>query len=179
MLYIWSTHGTETQVRILCSKNRLALLKVTLPRLELIAALVGARLLNYVCRETGYDVTGTTLWSDSTVALGWIRNDPNSWKIFVGNRVTEIHTYTTPSEWKYCPGEDNPADYLSRGLTLRNWNSCEHGGTVLRGCHKTRIIGHANQPENINHWQMRKQFLLVGSTHNSNRLIDSSRFSSY
>ena len=102
-----------------------------------------------------------------------------SWKIFVGNRVTEIHTYTTPSEWKYCPGEDNPADYLSRGLTLRNWNSCEHGGTVLRGCHKTRIIGHANQPENINHCQMRKQFLLVGSTHNSNRLIESSRFSSY
>jgi hypothetical protein len=92
-LYIHSTHGTETTVRIVCSKNRLAPLKrVTIPRLELIAALIGARLLNYFCQETGHDVTEATLWPDSIVALGWIRNDPNRWKTFVGNRVTEIQT---------------------------------------------------------------------------------------
>ena len=120
VLYIRSTHGTETQVGIIYGNDRLASLKkVKLPRLELIAALVGARLLNYFCRETGYDVTEATLWSDSTVALGWIRNDPNRWKTFVGNRVTEIHTYNTPAQWKNCPGEDNPAGYfLSRGVNV-------------------------------------------------------------
>jgi hypothetical protein len=98
VLYIRSTHGTETWVRIVCSKNRLApLKKVTLPRLQLIAALVGARLLYYFFKETGNNTTEATMWSDSTVALDLIRNDPNRWKTFVANRVTEIHTYTTPS----------------------------------------------------------------------------------
>ena len=128
VLYIQPTHGTETRVRIACSKNRLdPLKKVKLPRLELIAALVGTRLLYYFCKETGKNTTEATMWSDSTVALGWIRSDPNRWKTFVGNRATEIHTHTTPSQWKHCPGEDNPADYLSRGVTaeqlkeLRTW----------------------------------------------------------
>jgi len=62
VLYIRSTRETEPQVRIVCSKKRLAPLKrVTLPRLELIAALVGARLLHYLCRETGHDITEATL----------------------------------------------------------------------------------------------------------------------
>jgi len=128
VLYIRSTHKTGTLVRIVCSKNRLApLKKVTPPRLELIAALNGARLLHYFCKETGYDIAEATLWSDSTVALGWICNDPNMWKTSVANRVTEIQTYTTPSQWKHCRGQDNSADHLSRGVTaeqlkkLRNW----------------------------------------------------------
>ena len=31
------------------------------------------------------------------------------------NRVTEIQTYTTPTQSKHCPGVDNSADHLSRG----------------------------------------------------------------
>ena len=92
-LYIRSTHGTETTVRIVCSKNKLAPLKrVTLPRLEPIAVLIGARLLNYFCQKTGHDVTEATLWSDSTVTLGWIRNDPNRWRHSSG---TMLWKYTT------------------------------------------------------------------------------------
>jgi hypothetical protein len=57
-LYIRSAHGTETSVQIACSKNRLApLKKVTFPRLELRAALVVTRLLNYFSSETGQDTT--------------------------------------------------------------------------------------------------------------------------
>ena len=96
VLYIHSKHRAETSVRIVCSKNRLAPLKrVTLPSLELIAALVGARLLHYFCSDIGLDITGAVLWSDSTVALEWICSDPNRYKTFVANRVTEIQTYTS------------------------------------------------------------------------------------
>jgi hypothetical protein len=180
-LYIRSKHGTETVVRIACSKNRLVpLKKVTLPRLELIAALVGARLLNYFCKETGQDITKATLWSDSTVALGWIRSDPNRWKTFVENRVTEIQTYTTPMQWKHCPGEDNPPDYLSRGVTaeqlkgLRNW---WHGPSWL-----SRDPQHWPRQRARTHQQLpdeKTQSFLVESTETPARLIDSSRFSSY
>ena len=134
-MYIRSTHTTEALVQIICSKNRLAPLKrVTLPRLELIAALVGARLLNYLCKETGHDTTRATLWSDSTVALGWICSDPKRWKPFVANRVMEIQSYTTPSQWMHCPGEDNPADHLSRGVSAENLQELQnwwHGPSWL------------------------------------------------
>jgi hypothetical protein len=52
VLYVRSTTGESFMVRLACSKTRLApVKKVTLPRLELLAALVGARLLQYFCRE--------------------------------------------------------------------------------------------------------------------------------
>ena len=70
-LYIRSTHGTGTTVKLVCSKNRLAPLKKVTPppRLELIAAFVGARLLNYFCKKMGHDIIKATLWSDSNLAL--------------------------------------------------------------------------------------------------------------
>jgi len=110
----------QNVVRLACSKNRLApVKKVTLPRLELLAALVGARLLHYFCQATCIDIMEAALWSDSTVALGWICQDPNRWKTFVCNQVTEIQSYMTPSQWRHCPGKDNPADLLSRGVTAK------------------------------------------------------------
>ncbi|KAF8783509.1 hypothetical protein HNY73_013663 [Argiope bruennichi] len=76
-LYICFTELNETKVRLVCSRKRLSpLKKVTLPRLELLAALLGARLLHYFCKETGLDNQTSTLWSDSTVVLNWMRNGP-------------------------------------------------------------------------------------------------------
>jgi hypothetical protein len=83
--------------------------KVTLPRLELLAALVGARLLHYFCQATCIDITEATLWSDSTVALGWIRQNPNTYKTFVCNRVTEIQSYTTPFPMEALSREGQPS----------------------------------------------------------------------
>ena len=96
-LYIRSTQGDHALAHFACSKNRLAIVKrVTLPRLELLAVLVGAWLLNYFCEATGYDPARATLWTDSTVALSWIRSDPNRWKTFVCNRITEIQSRSSP-----------------------------------------------------------------------------------
>ncbi|KFM70593.1 hypothetical protein X975_21762, partial [Stegodyphus mimosarum] len=130
VLYIVTFKGDQMNVHLVCSRNKLApIKKVTLPRLELLAALMGARLLQYFCAETNICSSNATLWSDSQVVLGWIRSDPNKWKTFVSNRVTEIISYTNPSQWRHCPGRDNPADKLSRGVspsTLKNlkiwWN---------------------------------------------------------
>jgi hypothetical protein len=126
-LYIRSTHGRKLELELHAVRTGWHPRRNLPPRLELITALVGARLLNYICKEMGHDITKATLWSDSIMELAWIRNDPNRWKTFVGNSVTEIQTYTTPMQWNHCPDEDNPADYLSRGVTaeqlkgLRRW----------------------------------------------------------
>jgi hypothetical protein len=88
--------------------------------LELLAALVATRLLRYFCQATNYDISKTVLWSDSEITLAWIRGDPNGWKTFVCNRVTEIVESTNPSQWRHYPGSENPADFLSRGLHTRS-----------------------------------------------------------
>ncbi|GBN69084.1 hypothetical protein AVEN_251531-1, partial [Araneus ventricosus] len=126
VLYIRIQEGKTTKVQLLCSRNRLSPLKrITLPRLELMACLIGARLLNYICYNTSLDRNAATLWTDSTVALSWIRGDPNRWKTFVCNRTTEILHYTTPSQWRHCPGSQNPADHISRGISPTELSSLD------------------------------------------------------
>ena len=117
VLYVRSSTREGVIVILACSKNRLApVKKITVPRLEILTALVGARLLEYFSRETGLDIRDATLWTDATVALNWISSNPSRWKIFVCNRVTEKQTYTTSTQCKHCPGVDILAGHLSRGV---------------------------------------------------------------
>ncbi|XP_035234195.1 uncharacterized protein LOC118206027 [Stegodyphus dumicola] len=106
VLYIVTFKGDQSNVNLVCSRNKTSSYKesyLTLPRLELLAALMGARLLQYFCAENNICSSNATLWSDSQVVLGWIRSDPNKWKTFVSNRVTEIISYTNPSQWRHMP----------------------------------------------------------------------------
>ncbi|GFS65453.1 integrase catalytic domain-containing protein, partial [Nephila pilipes] len=92
VLYIVTS---QSNVQIVCSRNRLApIKKVTLPRLELLAALMGTRLLKYFCKEVDIQPSAATLWTDSKITLSWIRSNPNKWKTFVCTRTTEILQYT-------------------------------------------------------------------------------------
>ncbi|XP_037775534.1 uncharacterized protein LOC119572497 [Penaeus monodon] len=54
-------------------------------------------------------------WTDSKVALAWIKGNPCRWKAFVSNRVVEIQSLTSPCHWYHCSGKENPADLISRG----------------------------------------------------------------
>ena len=56
-------------------------------------------------------------YTDSQVALCWILGTTKEWKPFVNNRVKEIRTRVSPSQWSHCPGSSNPADLPSRGMT--------------------------------------------------------------
>jgi hypothetical protein len=125
VIYLKSITDDAVAVRLICSKARLVPIKmVTLPRLQLLAALVATRLLRYFCHATECDISKATLWSDSAIALAWIRGDPNRWKTFVCNRVTEILEYTAQSQWRHCPGSENLADILSRGLHANDLATC-------------------------------------------------------
>ncbi|XP_049873592.1 uncharacterized protein LOC126373008 isoform X4 [Pectinophora gossypiella] len=109
-------HNSVT-TKLLCSKTRVAPLKpVTIPRLELCAALLGARLSYKVSNALRCEIGDKYFWSDSTIALGWIKNQPKLFKAFVCNRVNEIHELTNRNSWKHIPTDINPADMASRGV---------------------------------------------------------------
>ncbi|XP_055589946.1 uncharacterized protein LOC129742127 [Uranotaenia lowii] len=63
----------------------------------------------------------STFWSDSTVALQWLKSPPSTWKTFVANRVSEIQTATHGSVWNHVSGTQNPADLVSRGMQVEDF----------------------------------------------------------
>ncbi|KMQ82315.1 integrase core domain protein, partial [Lasius niger] len=120
VVYFRYHHKNALQSRMVVSKSRVApLKKLSLPRLELMAALIGVRLSKTVQRyfkEQLYIVP--YYWSDSSIVLHWVKGSPERWKPFVQNRTREIQEKSEPASWRYCPTEQNPADMLTRDLSI-------------------------------------------------------------
>ena len=61
---------------LVMGKARVSSLKtVSVPRLELTAALVSAKVNDEVKRELDFEITKETFWTDSQIALAYISND--------------------------------------------------------------------------------------------------------
>ncbi|XP_078351492.1 uncharacterized protein LOC144636211 [Oculina patagonica] len=103
----------------LMGKSRLAHIKpMTVPRLELSAAVLAVQLDKTLKTELEIPVQQSVFWSDSTTVLQYIRNESSRFHTFVSNRLTVIHEHSEPKQWKYVNSELNPADHASRGLTV-------------------------------------------------------------
>ncbi|XP_018399979.1 PREDICTED: uncharacterized protein LOC108777551, partial [Cyphomyrmex costatus] len=135
-IYIRTEGIDEYRLELLCSKSRIASLKaISLPRLELSAALLLAQLLEKVRNALDLSRNAIFLWSDSTIALNWLTSPSRKWSTFVANRVGEIQRLTKPECWAHISSADNPADVLSRGADpyeLINSSLWWQGPTFLR-----------------------------------------------
>ncbi|GFU05132.1 integrase catalytic domain-containing protein [Trichonephila clavipes] len=106
-----------TTVKLVTSKSRVAPVKrVTMPRLELCAAVLLAKLMKRVETALQMKTPPVYLWSDSTIVLAWIQKKPNLLKTFVANRVATIQHLINAQQWHHVSSEQNPADLVSRGL---------------------------------------------------------------
>lgn len=116
----WQTRDDKYETRFIASKSKVAPLKaLTIPRLELQAAVLAARLYKSITEEMRLEVEKVVFFTDSMITLQWIKSSARVYKPFVSSRVGEIQTLTDPSSWKHIPGEDNPADKVSRGIAVK------------------------------------------------------------
>ncbi|GFX85020.1 integrase catalytic domain-containing protein [Trichonephila clavipes] len=128
---------SETLVRLITSKSRVAPIKsLTIPRLELCAAVLLAKLVKRVVAALQLETAEVYLWSDSMIVLAWLRKEPMDLKTFVQNRVAKIQELYPNQLWRHVPSDQNPADLVSRGVDpekLLQQNLWFNGPTFLSG----------------------------------------------
>ena len=96
---------------------------MTVPRLELSAAVLAVQLDQSMREELDIPITQSTFWSDFTCVLQYIRNQSRRFHTFVANRLSVIHEKSTPSQWRHVGSELNPADEVSRSLTVEEMSA--------------------------------------------------------
>ncbi|XP_044165857.1 uncharacterized protein LOC122949868 [Acropora millepora] len=119
-LRLSDSHG-GIHCTILQGKSRLVPLKqVTIPRLELSAAVISVQLDKVLKRELDFPLAEKSVfWTDSTSVLRYIRNETKRFHTFVANRIAIIRDGSDPDQWRHVGGDLNPADDLFRGLSVK------------------------------------------------------------
>ena len=131
--------SSDAGVNLLFSKARVApIKKLGIPRLELLAVLIGVRMLKFVQEQLQLPVEKKILWTDNQCVLHWIMSK-RPLTTFVQNRVKEI-TETKDISFRYVITSQNPADVASRGVSAQDLDKCElwwHGPKWLENNEKT------------------------------------------
>ncbi|CAG7731526.1 unnamed protein product [Allacma fusca] len=93
VVYLKSTRSTESLVRLIAAKTRLAPLSPpqSIPKLELCGAFLLAHLMEMVKKALKIPLL-CYAYTDSTTVLHWLRCQPTRWKTFIANRIGEIQS---------------------------------------------------------------------------------------
>ena len=108
----------STQPAFVIGKGRVAPMKpLTIPKLELQAALLASRLKRHVEAALTLTIEKVYMWSDSSTVLQWLHS-PEKQPVFVANRVSEILDASTVDEWAHVFSTNNPADVVTREMSI-------------------------------------------------------------
>ncbi|XP_076247820.1 uncharacterized protein LOC143187494 [Calliopsis andreniformis] len=111
---------------LLMAKTRVAPIKTqSIPILELNGAVLLAELILHVTNSLAIKTDRVVCWTDSTIALAWLKKHPSTWKVVVANRVSKVQTSLPNAEWRYVPTHSNPADLNSRGMDAADFLQSE------------------------------------------------------
>lgn len=134
-LRVLTLDGSVKSTLILAKSKVVPLKPISIPRLELTAALLLSRCVTFASASLTVEAIPCHCWTDSTVTLTWIRHHPSKWKSFVANRVYAIQTQLPNATWHHVSSSQNPADLASRGVSavqLADSSLWWHGPAWLR-----------------------------------------------
>ena len=80
----------------------------------MVAAVLFVDVAALIRRELDTEWKNETFWTDSKAVLGYINT--KKFKIFVANRIQQVHEGTNINQWIYIPSKMNPADDASSKL---------------------------------------------------------------
>ncbi|XP_062558258.1 uncharacterized protein LOC134223135 [Armigeres subalbatus] len=176
--YMRISGDVGVEVALVGAKSKVAPLKVlSVPRLELMAAVLGARMADSISTSHTYDIVSIHLWSDSSTVLAWINSDHRKYNKFVGVRVGEILSMTKMNQWRWLPTKKNPADEATKWGSGPNFDSKGRwfcGPSFL-------YLSEAEWPQNNNSMSTGEEAINVSNVHHTipSSSIEFQRFSKW
>ncbi|XP_075167717.1 uncharacterized protein LOC142239844 [Haematobia irritans] len=173
VLYQFGTDVSFIMEKVRCAPKKL----MSIPRLELQAAVLGVRLGKTLSRSYEFNINSMHYWSDSQTVVQWIYSTECRFKAFVSHRIVQILKNSEPAQWKWIPTHLNSADAGTRPLAPPKF---VHNGIWLNGPEFLRedesswpilqLQRSDSQEEEI------KSYLIISS--NKAQVIEFERFSS-
>ena len=123
VVYLRSRLNSNLKVSFVLGKSRSAPIKekrVTIPKLELQAALIAVRIKEKLVKEANVQVSKLYFWSDSKTVLKFIRNENTRFPTYVMHRINEIRSSSDISYCHFVPGKLNISDNCTRPTTFEN-----------------------------------------------------------
>ena len=179
--YLLWPRPDSAEVRLVAAKARVAPIRqTTIPRLELMAALLASGLAKTIYDEFKIKPSKVVFWTDSMIVLAWIKAESSALKPFVGVRVSEIQTSWDHCCWRFVPTDLNPADDLSRGIPVQKLNERWMRGPAFLRDHPDQWPSHPNDEQTeLSEVKNPKSILSLQRPTTEHPIIDSSRFSNW
>jgi hypothetical protein len=119
--YFVATINSYRYISFVMAKAKVAPIKMKsktevteMPRLELMSCLIAARMKNTVVNLHGELEFKSFLWSDSEIALRWVKNPNQKLPKYAISPIEEILELTSPDEWRYVDSKNNVADIATK-----------------------------------------------------------------
>jgi len=155
----------EVEVSLVMSKARVSPLKaLSIPRMELQAAVMGRRMGNFIQSEHEVKVKRIVYWSDNQTVLSWLRSDSKRFKQFVAHRVGEIQELTNCTDWRWIPTKENVADEITRDMKPCDWSQNSrwiNGPEFLRTPEETWPAEKVQSKALSEEEELKKEFVLL------------------
>ena len=114
---------------------------VTIPRLELSAAVVATRLNLMMQHKLDVVIDESFLWSDSTCVLSYNANRDKWFQTFVANRIAAIHEGSRASHSKYVDTGPTRQTTRQEGCQLKSCVAANSGFVALTFCRRKNRLG--------------------------------------
>ena len=111
----WPIGRNRCKAFLISAKSKLTPTRqLSIPRLELCAAIMGCRLGETIQKEMTYKFTDAVYIVDSIIVRPQIQKESYGFGTFVATRIAEIQEKTNPCQWWWIQGCKNPADMVTR-----------------------------------------------------------------